>query len=542
MQIDSITQVPPPVNETIRNYEPGSVHRESLKRRLDAMARERVEIPLYIGGREVLTGNKRKVVMPHAHQEVVAEFHLAGEKELKDAAKAALDAKRDWEILPWQDRAAVFLKAADLLAGPWRDTLNAATMLGQSKNVFQAEIDAACEFVDFLRYNAHYYQQIISQQPASAPGMWNRLDYRPLEGFVLAITPFNFTAIAANLPAVPALLGNTVVWKASDTQMLSAYWIMKLFKAAGLPDGVINLVAADGPLTSEVLVKHPQLAGVNFTGSTATFHSIWKTVGNAITTYRTYPRLVGETGGKDFIFAHASADPLELATAMSRGAFEYQGQKCSATSRAYIPRSLWGAVQEKLLADVRSFKMGDTRDFSNFINAVIDERSFNKISAYLDEARSHSDARILAGGKADKSKGYFVEPTIIQTERADYRTMCEEIFGPVLTLMVYDERELDRMLEVCDTTSPYALTGAIFARDRAMITKMSAALRNAAGNFYINDKPSGAVVGQQPFGGARASGTNDKAGFYLNLVRWISPRTIKETFVPPKDYRYPFLG
>jgi 1-pyrroline-5-carboxylate dehydrogenase len=542
MQTDSIAKVPLPVNETIRNYEPGSPHRDSLKRRLESMSKECVEIPLYIGGKEVRTGNTRKVVMPHSHREVVAEFHLAGAKELEQAAQAALAAKPEWEALPWQDRAAVFLKAAELLAGPWRDQLNSATMLGQSKNAFQAEIDAACEFIDFMRYNAHYYEQIISQQPASGPGMWNRLDYRPLEGFVLAISPFNFTAIAANLPAVPALLGNTVVWKASDTQMLSAYYILKLFQAAGLPDGVINLVAADGPLTSEVLVKHRQLGGVNFTGSTSTFQSIWRTVGESISTYRSYPRLVGETGGKDFIFAHPSADPLELVTAMSRGAFEYQGQKCSATSRAYIPRSLWAEVEERLLADIRSFKVGDTRDFSNFVNAVIDERSFDKISSYLDYARHQKGGRVLIGGKGDKSKGYFIEPTVILADQPDYRTLCEEIFGPVLTLLVYEDSKLEEMLKVCDETSPYALTGAIFARDRGVISKMSTALRHSAGNFYINDKPSGAVVGQQPFGGARGSGTNDKAGFYLNLLRWISPRTIKETFVPARDYRYPFLN
>lgn len=542
MQTDSIAKVPPPVNETIRNYEPGSPHRESLKQRLETMSKECIEIPLYIGGKEIRTGNTRKVVMPHSHREVVAEFHLAGAKELEQAAQAALAAKPEWEALPWQDRAAVFLKAAELLAGPWRDQLNSATMLGQSKNVFQAEIDAACEFIDFMRYNAHYYEQIISQQPASGPGMWNRLDYRPIEGFVLAISPFNFTAIAANLPAVPALLGNTVVWKASDTQMLSAYYILKLFQAAGLPDGVINLVAADGPLTSEILVKHRQLGGVNFTGSTSTFQSIWRTVGESISNYRSYPRLVGETGGKDFIFAHPSAEPLELVTAMSRGAFEYQGQKCSATSRAYIPRSIWPEVEERLLSDIRSFKIGDTRDFSNFVNAVIDERSFDKISSYLDFARHQKGGRVLIGGKGDKSKGYFIEPTVIVADQPDYRTLCEEIFGPVLTLHVYEDSKLDEMLKICDETSPYALTGAIFARDRKVISKMSSALRHSAGNFYINDKPSGAVVGQQPFGGARGSGTNDKAGFYLNLLRWISPRTIKETFVPARDYRYPFLN
>jgi 1-pyrroline-5-carboxylate dehydrogenase len=547
--MSTIDSIPMPVNEPVRAYSPatpeGQQHRASLKARLDAMASEQIEIPLVIGGQEVRTGNTRKVVMPHAHGHVLATFHLAGAKELEMAVEASKQAKSAWEALPWQERAGVFLKAADLLAGPWRDTLNAATMLGQSKNVFQAEIDAACELIDFLRFNAHFYREILEVQPISGPGIWNRTDYRALEGFVLAITPFNFTAIAGNLPATPAMLGNTVVWKPSDTQMLSAWYTMKLFEAAGLPAGVINMVAADGPLTSQVLVTHPDLAGVHFTGSTATFQSIWKTVGENIARYKTYPRLVGETGGKDFVFAHPSvgtsgAQFEALAAALVRGAFEFQGQKCSAASRAYIPRSIWGALSEKLVAETKTLKMGDTRDYTNFVNAVIDARSFEKITAYQKFAASAPDARILAGGGSNGAVGYFVEPTIIETTNPKFKTMVEEIFGPVLTIFVYEDEKLEEALKLCDETSPYALTGAIFATDRSVIADLSSKLRNAAGNFYINDKPTGAVVGQQPFGGARASGTNDKAGSALNLYRWLSPRTIKETFAPPTNYRYPF--
>lgn len=540
--MDAIFRTPLPINEPIRFYAPGDTTRDSLKAKLHSMASERIEIPLFIGGKEIRTGNKRQVVMPHAHREVVAEFHLAGPAELRLAAQAALHAKADWENLPWQDRAAVFLRAADLLAGPWRDTLNAATMLGQSKNVFQAEIDAACELIDFLRFNAHYYERILQEQPVSAPGVWNRMEYRPLEGFILAITPFNFTAIAANLPAVPAMLGNTVVWKPSDPQMLSAYYTMRLFEAAGLPPGVINLVAADGPIAGDTLLPMRDLAGVHFTGSTPTFQQIYRTVGQNIAGYRTYPRIVGETGGKDFVFAHPSAEAEPLAVALLRGAFEYQGQKCSAASRAYIPRSLWSKVKERLLADIATIKMGDVRDFGNFMNAVIDERSYTKINRYLDEARNATDAEVLIGGKGQNEFGYFIEPTVILAKNAKYRTMQEEVFGPVLTVHVYEDHDLAATLKLCDETSPYALTGAIFAQDQQAVAQMSASLRNAAGNFYINDKPTGAVVGQQPFGGARASGTNDKAGSILNLHRWLSPRTIKETFVPPRDYRYPFLS
>ncbi|MFN7683847.1 MAG: L-glutamate gamma-semialdehyde dehydrogenase [Oligoflexia bacterium] len=532
------------INEPVRSYDPqssaGMVQRDSLKARLDAMSKEQIEIPLMIGGKAVRTGRTRKVVMPHAHGEVLAEFHLAGAAELEAAAKAALVAKAEWEALSWEDRASVFLKAADLLAGPWRDTLNSATMLGQSKNVFQAEIDAACELIDFFRFNVEFYRKILEVQPVSGPGMWNHTDYRPLEGFVLAITPFNFTAIAANLPAAPALLGNTVVWKPSDTQMLSAWHTYRLFEAAGLPPGVINMVAADGPLTSQVLVRHPELAGVHFTGSTATFQSIWKTVGENLSSYRSYPRLVGETGGKDFVFAHSSADHEALVAALVRGAFEYQGQKCSAASRAYLPRSVWEKISKKLVEETASLKMGDVRDFSHFVNAVIDERSFDRIAGYQKFASQSAEANILTGGTANKTSGYFVQPTIIETTNPRFKTMVEEIFGPVLTVWIYEDSKLDEALALCDSTSPYALTGAIFAQDRRVVARLSRSLRHAAGNFYINDKPTGAVVGQQPFGGARASGTNDKAGSALNLYRWLSPRTIKETFAPPVDYRYPF--
>lgn len=536
-------RLPTPVNEPVRTYAAGTPERESLKKRLNEMGdktgTQRIEIPLLIGGKEVRTGNLRKVVMPHAHGEVLAEFHLAGAKELTQAAEAALKAKADWEQLDWCERSAIFLKAADLLAGPWRDTLNAATMLGQSKNAFQAEIDAACELIDFLRFNASFYQKIQDEQPVSSPGIWNRMEWRPLEGFVLAITPFNFTAIAANLPAAPAMLGNTVVWKPSDTQMLSAYYTMKLFEAAGLPSGVINLVAADGPLVSATLVSHPKLAGVHFTGSTPTFRSLWRTVGENIENYRTYPRLVGETGGKDFVFAHPSADPVALTTALIRGSFEYQGQKCSAASRAYIPASLWEKIQAPLIEQTNELKMGDVRDFRNFVNAVIDERSYQRISGYLEEAKRGSEVKVIAGGTCDAKTGYFIRPTILHTTSPQYRTMQEEIFGPVLTAFIYDDKNWEETLQICDETSPYALTGAIFAQDRFAVDAMTKKLVHAAGNFYVNDKPTGAVVGQQPFGGARASGTNDKAGSPLNLYRWLSPRTIKETFVPSRHYSYP---
>lgn len=537
---EAIFRVPTPINEPIRAYAAGDSQRASLKAELKRMSAERIEIPLVIGGKEVRTGNLRKVVMPHSHREVVAQFHVAGPKEIQAAIDASLAAKASWENLPWQERAAIFLRAADLLAGPWRDRINAATMLGQSKNVHQAEIDSACELIDFLRFNASFYQQILEIQPLSPPGFWNQTDWRPLEGFVAAITPFNFTAIAGNLPATPAMLGNTVVWKPSDTQMLAAWHTMKLFEAAGLPPGVINFVGADGPVFGDVMLASRELAGVHFTGSTATFQTIWKGIGERIASYRSYPRLVGETGGKDFVFAHPSAEVDVAATALLRGAFEYQGQKCSAASRAYLPKSLANRVIEKLVADTRSLRMGDVRDFGNFVNAVIDERSFKKISGYLEHARGASDAKVLVGGKADMKTGYFVDPTVVQTTNPSFKTMVEEIFGPVLTLYVYDDNKLDETLELCDRSTPYALTGAILGQDRYAMNRMAAKLRHAAGNFYFNDKPTGAVVGQQPFGGSRASGTNDKAGSVLNLYRWLSPRSIKETFVPPADYRYPW--
>jgi len=539
---DATIKVPAPINEPIRAYEPGSSHRESLKRKLNSMAAERIEIPCFIGGAEIRTGQKKQVAMPHSHKEVLGEYHVAGVQEMKLAVEAARKAKPAWEAMKWQDRVAIFLKAADLLAGPFRDALNAATMLGQSKNVFQAEIDSACELIDFFRFNAYFYQQILEVQPISSPGTWNQMDYRPLEGFVLAVTPFNFTSIAGNLPATPALVGNTVIWKPSSTQMLSAHYIMQLFREAGLPDGVINLVPSTGPTVAETLLPMRDLAGVHFTGSTATFHSIWRTVGQNLDHYKSYPRMVGETGGKDFVFAHSSADSDALAVALLRGAFEFQGQKCSAASRAYIPKSIWKKVETRLLDDLRSVKMGDPRDFRNFVNAVIDDKAFKKISGYIEHAKSSADAKILAGGKFDSTKGYFIEPTVILANRPDYKSMVEEIFGPVLTIHVYDDNKLEETLRACDEDSPYALTGAVFAQDRYAVQHISARLRHAAGNFYINDKPTGAVVGQQPFGGARASGTDDKAGSHLNLYRWLAARAIKETFVPPKDYRYPFLN
>lgn len=537
-----IPQVPTPINEPIKDYRPNSADALALAAEWDRMAAIKYEIPCVINGKEVFTENSENVVMPHKHSHVLGVSYLAGDAELNAAADAAIAAQKKWQALNWQARAAVFLKAADLIAGPYRNTLNAATMLGQSKNCMQAEIDAACELIDFLRFNASFYQEIMSQQPISSEGVWNQLDWRPLEGFVLAITPFNFTAIAGNLPAAPAMLGNTVVWKPSSTQMLAAHITMQIFKEAGLPDGVINMVAAHGPDAGRVLLPRPELSGIHFTGSTRTFQHIYKEVAMNIENYHTYPRMVGETGGKDFVFAHNSADPKVVATALSRGAFEFQGQKCSAASRAYIPASIWDQVHNNLKADLASFKMGTTRDFGNFINAVIDERSFDNIKSYVDFAKQANDADVIIGGVCDKSVGYFVEPTVILTTNAKFKTMKEEIFGPVLTIFVYEDEKLDETLELCDKGSPYALTGAILAQDRYVINHMADKLRFAAGNFYINDKPTGAVVGQQPFGGGRASGTNDKAGSPLNLYRWLSPRTVKETFVPPADYKYPFLG
>ncbi len=535
-------QISQPVNETVRSYQPESAERETLKNQLSQMARSETEIPCIIGGQEIRTGEQKSVVMPHDHHHVLGKYHLAKATQLDQAVEAARKAKPEWEALGWQDRAAIFLKAADLLAGPYRSVLNAATMLGQSKNAYQAEIDSACEFIDFLRFNAYFYQEIMKQQPVSTSAVWNQSEYRPLEGFVLAITPFNFTAIAGNLPATPALVGNTVIWKPSDTQMYSAHFTMKLFQEAGLPPGVINLVSADGPTFGKQMLSKRDLAGIHFTGSTGTFQTLWRGVGENISNYTAYPRVVGETGGKGFVFVDPSASVDVVVAALIRGAFEYQGQKCSAASRAFIPKSLWKKIEEKLVAELKTVKMGDVREFSNFVNAVIDERAFKKISGYIDHARNSADAEILCGGKTDNQKGYFVEPTVILAKQPKYKSMIEEIFGPVLSIYVYEDTKQAEALELCDQSSPYSLTGAVIAQDRLAIARIAKRLRYAAGNFYINDKPTGAVVGQQPFGGGRASGTNDKAGSALNLLRWLSPRSLKETFVPATDYRYPFLG
>jgi 1-pyrroline-5-carboxylate dehydrogenase len=537
----AISKVPVPVNEPVKAYAPGSPERASLKATLARMSAEQVEMPLVIDGKDVRTGKLGQAVMPHRHAHVLGDFHQGGETEVQSAISAALRAQKDWAALPWEARASVFLKAADLLAGPYRDVLNAATMLGQSKTCHQAEIDSACELIDFFRFNVAFYEQLLREQPQSSPGMWNRLEHRPLEGFVFAVSPFNFTSIAGNLPTAPALCGNTVLWKPASTSVYSAHFLMQLFKEAGLPDGVINLVTGSGADIGNPVLANRHLAGIHFTGSTKVFHQMWRTVGDNIDRYAGYPRLVGETGGKDFIVAHASADPVALATAITRGAFEYQGQKCSAASRVYVPSNLWPQVQELLVAQVESIRMGDVSDFSNFMGAVIDPSSFRTQKAAIDEAKASSDASILVGGEYDDSEGWFVRPTIIVASDPAYRTLRDELFGPVLTLHVYDERKWLETLDLVDSTSPYALTGAIFAQDRYAIQQGLERLRNAAGNFYINDKPTGAVVGQQPFGGARASGTNDKAGSILNLIRWISPRSIKETFVPATDYRYPFM-
>jgi len=536
-----IFKVPHPINEPVKGYAPGSPERASLAAKVKEMAAQKIEIPLIIGGKEVRTGRLAKAVMPHDHGHVLADVHLGGEAEVKLAVEAAAKAKGEWAALPWEARVSIFLKAADLLAGPYRDVLNGATMLGQSKTCHQAEIDSACELVDFYRFNSFYYEQILREQPESGPGMWNRLEHRPLEGFVFAVTPFNFTSIAGNLPTAPALVGNTVVWKPASTALYSAHFLMKLWKEAGLPDGVINMVPGSGAAIGNPVLSSSQLAGIHFTGSTGVFNGMWRTVGQNLESYRGYPRLVGETGGKDFIVAHPSADPLALTVAIVRGAFEYQGQKCSAASRAYVPSNLWPKVKELLVPMVEGIRMGDIQDHSNFMGAVIDANSFRDQKQAIDEAKASNDASILVGGQYDDSKGYFVRPTVILAKTPGYRTMCDELFGPVLTLHVYDETKWEETLDLVDTTSPYALTGAVFAQDRYAVQQALARLRHAAGNFYINDKPTGAVVGQQPFGGARASGTNDKAGSMLNLLRWISARTIKETFVPATDYRYPFM-
>ena len=534
--------VPIPINEPVKGYAPGSKEKLELQQQLQRLKQVELDIPMYINGQEVRTGKTQRISPPHDHQRTLGHFHAGDKTHVAQAIEAALAARPAWAEMPWEHRAAIFLKAADLLAGPYRARLNAATMLGQSKNAFQAEIDAACELIDFFRFNVHFMQEIYRQQPESLPGMWNRLEHRPLEGFVFALTPFNFTSIAGNLPASAALMGNVVVWKPANTQIYSAQVLMELFKEAGVPDGVINLVYVDGPTAGDVIFAHRDFAGIHFTGSTGVFQNIWKTIGQNIASYKSYPRIVGETGGKDFILAHHSAHAKAVAVGMSRGAFEYQGQKCSAASRVYLPSNLADEILGYVKEDLASFKMGDAEDFSNFINAVITEASFDKLAKYIDGAKADPNAEIIAGGGYDKSKGYFIEPTVIVTKDPKYVTMCEELFGPVLTVHIYEADKFDEVLKLVDTTSPYALTGAVFAQDRYAIDQASKALVHAAGNFYINDKPTGAVVGQQPFGGARASGTNDKAGSLLNLLRWVSPRAIKETFVPVTDYRYPFLG
>lgn len=535
--------VPEPTNEPVKNYAPGSAERASLQEAIRTARSQVKDIPMYIGSEEVRTENTQPLHPPHDHGHVLGHFHEGDKGHVTQAINAALGAKHAWENMHWEQRAAIFLKAADLLSGPYRDQINAATMLGQSKNAYQAEIDAACELIDFLRFNVKFMTEIYAQQPPiSGNGVWNRTEHRPLEGFVFAITPFNFTAIAGNLPTAPAMMGNTVIWKPAHTQIYAAHVLMQVFKEAGVPDGVINLIYVDGPDAGEVIFSHPDFAGLHFTGSTGVFQHLWKTIGQNISRYKTYPRIVGETGGKDFVIAHKSADPKAVATALSRGAFEYQGQKCSAASRAYIPANLWEEVKGFLLADLASMKMGGTEDFGNFINAVIDEKAFDKISGYIEEAKKSPHVELIAGGNYDKSKGYFIEPTVLLVQDPMYKTMVEEIFGPVLTIYVYQGDHFEEALELVDQTSPYALTGAVFSSDRFAIELATTKLRHAAGNFYINDKPTGAVVGQQPFGGARASGTNDKAGSMVNLLRWVSPRTIKETFVSATDYRYPFLG
>ncbi|HEX5169212.1 MAG TPA: L-glutamate gamma-semialdehyde dehydrogenase [Cyclobacteriaceae bacterium] len=534
-------QVPNPGNEPVFSYAPGSKERELLKKAIeDARAKKR-DIPMYIGGEAVRTGNKKTLSPPHDHKHILGYFHEGDASHVEQAVIASLNAKESWAGLSWEHRASVFLKAADLLAGPYRYEINAATMLGQSKNAYQAEIDSACELIDFLRFNTYFMTQIYAEQPASSPGIWNRMEYRPLEGFTFAITPFNFTAIAGNLPTSMALMGNTVIWKPAYTQIYAADVIMRVLKEAGLPDGVINLIYVDGPVAGEVIFDHRDFAGLHFTGSTNVFRNLWKTIGQNIDKYKSYPRIVGETGGKDFVMVHRSADAKEVATALVRGSFEYQGQKCSAASRAYIPSNLWKEVKQYMTEDLKNIGMGGVEDFSNFVNAVIDERAFDKIAGFIDKAKANPLNEIIAGGKVDKSKGYFIEPTIILTKDPSSLTMVEEIFGPVLTIYVYDENNFEDTLTLVDNTSPYALTGSIFSKDRYAIELATKVLVNAAGNFYINDKPTGAVVSQQPFGGARASGTNDKAGAKMNLMRWVSARSIKETFVPAIDYRYPFL-
>ena len=534
--------VPIAVNEPVKTYAPESPERTELIAEYKRMNSTTIDIPMYIGDKKIFTNDKRNLTPPHEHGHVIGTSNYGGEQEVRDAIDAAMTARKKWANMSWEHRASIFLKAADLLAGPFRAKLNAATMLAQSKNVMQAEIDAACELIDFFRFNVKYMSQLYKEQPESLPGMWNRLEHRPLEGFVFALTPFNFTSICANLCAAPAMLGNVVVWKPAETQIYSAQVIMELFQAAGLPDGVINMVTVSGRELSKVVFQDKNFAGLHFTGSTDVFRTLWKGIGNNIEKYKSYPRIVGETGGKDFIIAHKSAVAAEVATAITRGGFEFQGQKCSAASRAYVPSNLWENVKTQIVADTKDFKMGSPEDTSNYINAVISEKAFDSISSYIDFAKTADDAEIIAGGNYDKSVGYFIEPTIIVTTNPNFKTMVEEVFGPVMTIYVYDANKWQETLELVDNTSEYALTGAILSVDRYAAEYATKALENAAGNFYINDKPTGAVVGQQPFGGARGSGTNDKAGSILNLLRWVSPRTIKETFVPATDYKYPFLG
>ena len=534
--------VPVAVNEPVKSYAPGSPEREAVKKAYKDMFNDTIDVPMYINGKDVKTGNTRTMSPPHDHKHIVGTYHLAEKKHIDDAISTALEARKAWSQMPWEQRAGIFLKAAELIAGPYRAKINAATMIAQSKTIHQAEIDAACELIDFLRFNVQFMTDIYMEQPESTSDAWNRIEYRPLEGFTYAVTPFNFTAIAGNLPACMALMGNVVVWKPSDSQIYSAKVIMDVFKEAGVPAGVINVVFGDPVMITNTVLASPDFSGLHFTGSTDIFKKLWKQIGNNIETYKTYPRIVGETGGKDFIVAHKTANAKHVSTAIVRGAFEFQGQKCSAASRAYVPTSLWKDVKKQVIDDVKSFKMGSPEDMSNFITAVIHEGSFNKLAKYIDQAKKDKDAEIIVGGNYDKSKGYFIEPTVIVTTNPKYTTMCTELFGPVITIYVYEDKDYSKTLKLVDETSEYALTGAILATDRYAIEEATKALQNCAGNFYINDKPTGAVVGQQPFGGARASGTNDKAGSSQNLLRWVSPRMIKETFVTPTDYRYPFLG
>ncbi len=540
--MSDLLKIQEPINEPVKNYEPGSTDRKMLQATLTNMSSEQIDMPLWINGKAVRTGRTGQAIMPHRHQHVVGQYHQAGDSEVQSAIKAALNVHHEWSSWPWEKRAQIFLKAADLLAGPWRDRINASTMLGQSKTAHQAEIDAACELIDFFRFNVHFYEKALQLQPISTPEVHNRLDHRPLEGFIFAVSPFNFTSIAANLSCAPALCGNTVVWKPASTSTLSAHYLMQLLTEAGLPDGVINLVYGSGAQIGSQILQQRDLGGIHFTGSTSVFQNMWKTVGDRIHQYRDYPRLVGETGGKDFILAHPSADPKALITAMVRGSFEYQGQKCSASSRAYIPQSIWSQIQTELIEVVESIKIGDVSDFTNFMGAVIDAPSFETHKKAIKEARHTAGTRILAGGICDDREGYFVRPTIIHTDNPKYSTMCTELFGPILTVYVYPDAQWVDMFSVVDQSTHYALTGAVFAQDRSALEEATKALRYSAGNFYLNDKPTGAMVGQQPFGGARASGTNDKGGSMLNLLRWISPRTIKETHRPPTDYKYPYMG